>query len=102
MSTTLSKKEAKVSHTTINTFNASIRKLYDKLSPRFTLKGNCILTPFSELIFVDVEVFLDIIRPLPILPVEYAGELSMLHSNAMEMLETVHSIISVLTALTFV
>lgn len=40
---------------------------------------------------IDVEVFLAIIRPLPIVPVEYAGELSMLHSNAMEMLETVNN-----------
>jgi len=39
MSTTIAKKEEKISHTTINTFSASVRKLYDKLAVKFTAQG---------------------------------------------------------------
>jgi hypothetical protein len=93
MSTTLSVKEEKISHTTVNTFNTSIRKLYDKLSNKFRIEGpffSLILLFFPES-FLDVIIFLSILKPLPALPVEYAGELSLLQSNVMEILEAVYS-----------
>lgn len=61
MVTTLSKKEKKVSHTTIHTFTTSIQNLFSRLQQKFRPS--------------DVLIFLQILKPLAILPVEYQGEL---------------------------
>eukprot|EP01127_Copromyxa_protea_P021534 TRINITY_DN7426_c0_g1_i1.p1 TRINITY_DN7426_c0_g1~~TRINITY_DN7426_c0_g1_i1.p1 ORF type:complete len:1518 (+),score=255.28 TRINITY_DN7426_c0_g1_i1:646-4554(+) len=61
MVTTLTSKESVVSHNTINTFTASIQNLHGKLKDKFSEE--------------DASLFLEVIRPLPLLPVEYAGEL---------------------------
>lgn len=72
MGTTLDCKESVLSHTTINAISSSVRRVYEQLHHKFTL--------------ADYHVFLATLLPLPTLPVEYAGELSMLHSALMSML----------------
>lgn len=64
MVTSLSKKEKKVSYTTVNTFSNSIQTLFTRLQSKFTP--------------ADVKVFFQITKPLPNLPVESVSELSLL------------------------
>lgn len=82
MVTTLSKKEKKVSHTTIHTFTTSIQNLFSRLQQKFRPS--------------DVLIFLQILKPLAILPVEYQGELGPLQKVLCQIYEQVscHTIIS--------
>lgn len=73
MVSTISKKEPKVTHTTVNTFCSSIQNLYSRLHKKFRPS--------------DVVVFLSITKLLLYLPCEYYGEIGTLHRAMMKLYE---------------
>jgi hypothetical protein len=75
MVSTLTSKERVVSHTTINTFTSSLLNLHAKLKDKLGEE--------------DVVMFMEVMRPLSSLPVEYAGELGPLQRAVMQLLADV-------------